>query len=186
MATRGCIARLTEGRWEGRYHHWDSYPEGLGRTLWALYHGFFGRDLGRMLRVLIDEHPAGWSTIVDVDFRLRPGWVEAEIRAEGQGPRRPVCYCHGERNDSPLTLWEPLDGCPGPNSPCDPLFIEWVYVLRPSGLLVLASCPAPRGGYRHVGVADVPWTGPEPDWAALDRARQRVPTVRTHARVRAR
>jgi len=22
--------------WRGRYHHWDSYPEGLGAELWAL------------------------------------------------------------------------------------------------------------------------------------------------------
>jgi hypothetical protein len=36
MSTRGAIARLTSVlplRWKGRYHHWDSYPDGLSREL---------------------------------------------------------------------------------------------------------------------------------------------------------
>jgi len=34
---------------EGRYHHWDSYPDRLDATRWDLYHGHFQRDLNRML-----------------------------------------------------------------------------------------------------------------------------------------
>jgi hypothetical protein len=45
MSTRAVIARQTDpddpGCWEGRYHHWDGYPSGLGRALWHAYHSIF-------------------------------------------------------------------------------------------------------------------------------------------------
>lgn len=75
MSTRGAIARATGvGQFAGRYHHWDSYPSGLGATLHELYNGFFACDVRAMLRTLIDEHPAGWSTINGADFSLAPGF----------------------------------------------------------------------------------------------------------------
>lgn len=81
MSTRGAIARSHEIApdvmgFRGVYHHWDSYPEGLGATLYDLYHTVFNRDLDRMLRVLIDEHPAGWSTINGADWTLPAGYRE--------------------------------------------------------------------------------------------------------------
>ncbi len=56
MGTRGIIARKTPGGWIGRYHHWDSYPKGLGKTLFALANGHFKDDLAKMMRVLTVEH----------------------------------------------------------------------------------------------------------------------------------
>jgi len=53
MATRGVIARKTEDGFEGRYHHFDSYPTGLGETLFDLYNGHFKKDLTAMLKYLI-------------------------------------------------------------------------------------------------------------------------------------
>ena len=77
MATRGAIARLNGvGRFRGVYHHWDSYPTGLGKTLFQVYQGHFGRDLDAMLRYLINDHPAGWSTINHTDFSLPAGYSE--------------------------------------------------------------------------------------------------------------
>ena len=70
MSTRGAIARGDATKWTGVYHHGDSYPTTLGRTLWALYHGHFRGDQDAMMNHLIDDHPAGWSTIVDRDFGL--------------------------------------------------------------------------------------------------------------------
>ena len=92
MGTRGAIVRFTNGEiteFEGRYHHWDSYPTGLGATLWGLYHGHFGKDLRRMLEVLIDEHPAGWSTINGGDFSMEPGY---------QAPMKGPCATCGKLN----------------------------------------------------------------------------------------
>jgi len=42
-----------------------------------------------MLKYLIDDHPAGWSSINGSDFNLDPGY-------NGSGP---ACYCHGERSE---------------------------------------------------------------------------------------
>ena len=70
VSTRGVIARQKGDAFEGRYHHWDSYPSGLGKALWELAHNEFKGDIEGMLRILIDEHPAGWSTIVNKDFSL--------------------------------------------------------------------------------------------------------------------
>ena len=63
MSTRSVIARKTETGFIGSYHHWDGYPSGLGSTLFELRNIWYSGDTERMLRYLIDEHPAGWSTI---------------------------------------------------------------------------------------------------------------------------
>ena len=76
MSTRGVIARQQGDSFQGRYHHWDSYPSGLGKALWELTHCQFKGNLDGMLHILIDEHPAGWSTIVNKDFSLPAGFNE--------------------------------------------------------------------------------------------------------------
>jgi hypothetical protein len=43
---------------------------------------------------LIDDHPAGWSNIIDADWTRAPGWHTHPSR--GSAPR---CYCHGERSE---------------------------------------------------------------------------------------
>lgn len=76
MATRAAIVRLgADGSFAGRYHHWDGYPRGLGAALFDAYRRPFQRDLGRMLKVLIDDHPAGWSNIVGANWRKKPGFL---------------------------------------------------------------------------------------------------------------
>jgi hypothetical protein len=118
MATRGCIARKAANGIEARYHHWDSYPSALGAALFHLYHDHFQCDVEAMLAVLIDQHPAGWSTINDKDFSLAPGFSTFEFNAgvgrsfnsqlyyqqlavyeKTEQARRPQCYCHGERHE---------------------------------------------------------------------------------------
>lgn len=81
MSTRSVIARKTEQGFQGVYHHWDGYPSGLGRTLYQAYNSHFGRDLDKMLVFLIDQHPAGWSTINGADWTL-----PAAPQAENHGP----------------------------------------------------------------------------------------------------
>jgi len=132
MSTNGIIARSTgEGTFKGVYHHWDSYPnEGLGQYLTQVLAGHFKNDLGWMLRVLIDEHPAGWSTIVNKDFTLKPGYTaeslkhaspssmsDADYHAEMEqfralpDYRRPQCYCHGKRHEEAQVLTEKSEAC---------------------------------------------------------------------------
>lgn len=119
MSTRSVIARVGEheGEFAGRYHHWDGMPTGLGQALWKLLHGHFDGDLDAMLKVLIDRHPAGWSTVVGKDFSLKPGYTWQNVAYPSSGlsdaqykaarakyeahpdVRRPQCFCHGKRHE---------------------------------------------------------------------------------------
>lgn len=156
MSTRAAIARpAADGGWEGRYHHFDGYPTGLGKALFDLYHGHFNRDVRAMQKFLIDDHPAGWSSIIGTDFTLPPGFNRGN---------QPKCYCHGDRSEGPF---EPLrckgsdhhgDHCDG--SECDPVWIEWAYVLGPEGMAVY--------GHGHRLLTSVAWSD-TPDWEAIRR-----------------
>ena len=190
MSTRGAIARMTHVlplHWAGRYHHWDSYPTGLGKELWELFHAHFERDLDKMLRVLIDEHPAGWSTITGADFRLTPGWGEPpsdDATTEVENPGcRPSCYCHGERSEEAWLVTDQNASGSG---------VEWAYVFtsvlardsdkeeRLCTMLVLSSYFA--SGEKMIGmfgtgdsqaqwkpVAIVDLQGEEPIWEEIER-----------------
>lgn len=183
MSTRSMIARRNaNGVIEGRYHHSDGYPSGLGRTLWALYHGHFAKDAGAMRKFLIDDHPAGWSTIVGFDsgcdFTQEPGFIEfhnpimqAAMKSNYTMRVRPLCYCHGDRAERGGPLMQ-CDCQTGPSSTCEPLMIEWMYVIRDDGLEVWESIENPHGsnsgedGYHHHHAGTVLWTDIEPNWSA--------------------
>jgi hypothetical protein len=108
MSTRGAIVRFTgDNTFTGVYHHWDSYPDGLGKTLFNLRRNFFHNDTEAMLKVLIDEHPAGWSTINNKDFNLEPGFNElSNSKTDATKEKRPECYCHGDRHEPATTINE--------------------------------------------------------------------------------
>jgi hypothetical protein len=167
MGTRACIARRTGAttyNFAGRYHHWDGYPTGLGPTLFALYNGHFKRDLKAMLKYLIDDHPAGWSTINDRDFAQPPGFG-------GEGPN---CYCHGGRSEEEQLVTE-LNA-----SDCG---CEYAYVfdVAKNAMLVLSSFRKKKGTkmtgmfgggaeakdvvWKIIGSVDL--NGPEPEWERM-------------------
>lgn len=107
MSTRAVIARVHGDGFRGVHHHWDGNPEGLGKSLWELATGKsdagFAGDLPLILQVLIDHHPAGWSSIIGVDWRLGPGW-QGPMGRDPDGPRHPVCYCHGDRHEGSIPM----------------------------------------------------------------------------------
>jgi hypothetical protein len=117
MSTRGAIARWTDpklGTWAGVSHHFDAAPTGLGATLYNLAALKVLGELPSMLKVLIDEHPAGWSTINNADWRLAPGFVTS-----GPPDGRPICYCHGERSEDGQMFTDANAATRG---------VEWAYV----------------------------------------------------------
>jgi hypothetical protein len=169
MGTRGAIARpldTHEGAFFGRYHHWDSYPSALGETLYDLRRSFFAGDTDAMLRYLIDDHPAGWSTINGGDFTQPPGFVEG-----GFDTRGPNCYCHGGRHEDAQDITDENAADCG---------VEWVYVLDGPIMHILSSRNA--DGSKMIGMfgsgnPDASWVGvarinmddpAPPDWSAIE------------------
>ena len=183
MSTRAAIARLTQVspvKWAGRYHHWDGYPSGLGATLWELYHGHFGRDLDAMLQVLLDDHPAGWSSLNAKDFTQFPGFNEP-LNASSQSAEQPHCYCHGDRQEEEWLITD--ENASG--SGC-----EWAYVFtsakatgdkRHDTMLVLSSytLDGKMIGMFGVGNSEAVWPvvavvdldGTEPNWEVIETAK---------------
>lgn len=173
MSTRGAIARRGGDGWrDGRYHHWDSYPSGLGKSLWDLYRGHFHRDLSAMLKTLLDDHPAGWSVINGKDFSQKPGFVEREDQANPS--TRPRCYCHGDRHEEA-----------NPVNQDDDAGMEWAYVFdEPANkmhVLMRTRDDGAAKGRRAIGMfgtlgggkthwrnnATVELAGQEPDWSVI-------------------
>lgn len=78
MSTRSVIARIGEheGEFSGVYVHSDGYPTGRGPLLFQMIREEFKGDLKAALRFIIDEHPAGWSSLI---------------------PEYRACFCHPRR-----------------------------------------------------------------------------------------
>ena len=165
MSTHGVIGFGTgPDVWLGRYHHFDSYPQGLGKALWDAIHGHFAGDVEAAKEVLFWRHKAGWSTIVTTsadgesltccDFSRAPGWHHPHDGIT------PMCYCHGERAEGP-ELYTSASEPPGWGC--------WAYIFEEGGSRMWVLFAAdPRAGWREV--AEVNLDGPEPDWRALGRA----------------
>jgi hypothetical protein len=165
VSTRGVIARATgEGKFVGRYHHSDSNPTDLGVTLWNLYHGFFRRDLPKMLAYLVDAPHAvcGWSTIVDKDFRLKPGYTLQKAIADGAKYEvyskrpdymRPQCFAGrpGETEDTRTEKDLQDTDC------------EWLYAFDVERQRVFV-----RDLNHKEDVAVIDLDGPEPDWTKVE------------------
>ena len=94
MSTRSAIARRKGDGFEGVYHHWDGNPETLGQTLWEMAQERGVKDLTALL---IDQHPAGWSSINGADWTQEPGFTEAPD--PDRKDHRPECFCHGDRSE---------------------------------------------------------------------------------------
>ncbi len=146
MSTRAFIARKTGPAdneygctFEGRYHHSDGYPSGLGKFLAdALIDQFHG-DVEALLRRLIDSSAArcGWSTIVGRDLFLQPVSPEQSLdyyRAWRDNPcpqtehayhKTPVCYAARGTEDEDLLT-----------QTCDLGWLEWGYLFDAEALEV--------------------------------------------------
>lgn len=171
MSTRGAICFGTRDDFRGRYHHWDSYPSGLGASLYYAYHSVFDKDIKRMEEYLIDDHPAGWSSINDISKDTVPGF-------NGPGAQ---CYCHGGRNEEgtdPLTkdnvgegieYWYIIDGT------TVRIYIERYFQGEFQGQKVLGMFGM---GPKDIGTdddvilelfAEFDLNDPEPDWAEMEK-----------------
>jgi hypothetical protein len=165
MSTRGLIARATgEGTFVGRYHHSDSMPTSLGKFLWDLYHGHFQSNLDKMLSYLVDAPHAvcGWSTIVDKDFRLKPGytWQKAitdgakyEVYSKRPDYNRPQCFAGRPGETEDVRTENDLQG-----TDC-----EWLYAFDVEQQKMFVR---DLNHKEDVAVVDLP--GEEPEWNKIE------------------
>jgi hypothetical protein len=153
MSTRAIIAYAPDPEtrdWRGVYNHYDGYPTALGRKLHALCRDHFDGDAHALGIYLTREH-SGWSSIV------APG--------EQAPPEHRGCYCHGPQADiaadDDRQRYTPTDL----TDPELSIGIEWVYIVEPERLIVLA--PTERA-YKPVG--HVAWTDQptDADWTRVE------------------
>ena len=71
MATRSLVGTYTPtGTWRARYVHWDGSPASMIPTLRSII-GTAGAN--RAVRVLVEDHPYGWSSLDPATKEARPG-----------------------------------------------------------------------------------------------------------------
>lgn len=186
MSTRSVIARKTKVGFSGRYHHWDGYPSGLGESLFKIRKKYFNGDTKVMLKVLIDEHPAGWSSILNANFTKPIGWVDTMKLEDVNGVRgweefnkdpSPRCFCHGERSESTHRVNQGNASGVG---------CEYAYVFKGDKMHILSSYWPEDGsnceGQKMIGMfgmgcegaewrpfAIIDLNGREPGWKTLDK-----------------
>ncbi len=173
MGTRSVIAKPTQTGFSGRYHHWDGYPSGLGATLYDAYQGHFGGDLDAMCHFLLDEHPAGFWTIVGRDLSLPCGYF-GRYTGSDERTLNPVCYCHGIRSDPAHEVTEKDAGTIGceyayvlsEQNGLDVMDILSSYTERGDKMIGLFGSGDPDSVWRRIARIEI--GDPEPDWKAIE------------------
>jgi len=192
MSTRGCVAIGKEDGFCGVYNHYDSYPTGLGHEIW--------KELQKLKKNgTLDQFPQSLLAFDD--------W-----RNYLNGGRCPYCGKKGFGQACSISgkLFGDLDkeilnnikrtGFPDPDSKyhshgeltdkitsenCDPLFIEWVYVVEVEKHRMDILCSTRDGGwheedlgngqtfrrpnYKHVLVTTIDLNGKEPNWKKIEQ-----------------
>jgi hypothetical protein len=134
----------------------------MGAALFELANTQFKGKLEAMLKVLLDDHPAGWSTIMGrqgaADFSKPVGYVDIN-RRDDYYSNRPKCYWHGDRHDE---AWEVKSTDPE-------TWCEWAYVINAEKHAMVVLEEVGRHGeteWRVAAVVDL--DEPEPSWEAID------------------
>lgn len=176
MSTRSVIARTVGDGFEGRYHHFDGYPGGIGKTLYTLANTQFKDNIKRMMEILVDEHKAGWSNINNRNFSVTPGYREYDNRKVAEDFRKdgetmsvsydklyewerqnigPECFCHGDRQETT----EILIAQEGESN-----WTDWAYAIDEDSMMMGVFNNLSKG-WALVSVVDL--NGPEPDWQTI-------------------
>jgi len=120
MATRGIVARATSEGWEGRYSHWDNYPQRMVYVLGELV----ARDgVDKVIQTIITDHPS-WSQIEPLAKSGQESLYEPNQLVEGYG------YIHTDVTVEESDLFTHND--------TEFAWCEWLYIIHPDRLEVHA------------------------------------------------
>jgi hypothetical protein len=73
MTTHGIVGVYTNASretWRAVRIRADAYPSGTGLALHLNYYHQFGRDLAKLIKRVVEEHPEGWVTIAGKNLML--------------------------------------------------------------------------------------------------------------------
>lgn len=150
MSTRGCVAIGNTDKWEGVYNHFDSYPQGLGKLVYDHIKGRDAVDLSKFAAELLkyddwrnylaggkckycgqtgfgQPHSiSGQIFLCDKTPETTEDYeVLRNIKTTGYPDPLAKWHKHGHK-DRHLTQVD-----------CDPLFIEWVYIINVEALKMI-------------------------------------------------
>jgi hypothetical protein len=98
MSTNAIVATGTPAQFEGRYVHWDGYPDTTGKALWEILQ-VDDEAVQRLLKLLSD-HAAGWSSFPS----------ECYCHDRGEGLESAQTLTEGDAGEFPYTyIVNPLD-----------------------------------------------------------------------------
>lgn len=121
MATRGIVAIATKEGWNGRYTHWDNYPQRMVGVLAELV----ARDgLEQVTKTLVSDNPS-WSVIdptTKPSVTGEPSHYEQHKCVTGYG------YVH--------TDIDALENALFTQSDTDLAWCDWLYIMSDTGLEV--------------------------------------------------
>lgn len=118
MATRGIVARATNEGWEGRYTHWDNYPQ---RMIYALGEIVARDGVDKAIQTLITDTPS-WSQIEPLAKSGVPNLYEQHALVEGYG------YAHTDTTLEESDLFTHTD--------TELAWAEWLYIIHETMLEV--------------------------------------------------
>jgi len=119
MSTRSCVARRTaDNGWEGRYVHFDGYPEARVPVLLDL---IYRKGVDRVRNVVIDWNPQGWSVLSGERETLNEWQQDGRFAVVSD-------YGIAYRDRDPLTI---------SSNDIPDCFIEYVYILDDESMTVL-------------------------------------------------
>jgi hypothetical protein len=139
MATRGIVARATNEGWEGRYTHWDNYPERMVYVLGELV----ARDgVDKVIQTIITETPS-WSQIEPLAKSGEASLYEVNQLVEGYG------YKHTDVTVEDTDLFTQND--------TELAWAEWLYIIHDTMLEVRRIDRAENGHDVTVYHNAFPW-----------------------------
>jgi hypothetical protein len=158
-------------RWFGRpaaqftgvYLHNGGPPGDIGQLLWTLVHFRYQLRVAELWRELIEENPAGWSSLSCFsDAAFATSW-------DGRSKQTVDERSDAERLAPVSFQGDPKRHLPGIRSPpiheySDKWGAVWVHVVTPEELVILEVLANGVTCREHTRVV---WREPEPEWSDL-------------------